>query len=141
MQSKNKHSISVGGGKGGVGKSSFASNLAVALTHRGKKVLLIDTDIEASNLHTFVGVNYPRFTLDDFLNGKVPSIRNIVIDTPFKNLQLISSAGSILSLSGLKYVQRQLFSNRYFNWKQMLSFLILLPEQISAQLIIFLWHQ
>lgn len=114
MYYTNKRAISVGGGKGGVGKSSFASNLAVALTRHGKKVLLIDTDIEASNLHTFVGINYPRVTLDDFLNGSVSSIQQIVLDTPFKHLQLISSAGSALSLSGLKYAQRLRFIKSVF---------------------------
>jgi len=39
------------------------------LSRQGRQVVLIDTDIEAPNLHTFVGINYPRRTLDDYLNS------------------------------------------------------------------------
>jgi flagellar biosynthesis protein FlhG len=109
MWHQNKRAISVGGGKGGIGKSCFASNLAIALTMQGRRVILVDTDIEAPNLHTFVGINYPKLTLDDYLDSSVKSINDIVLDTPIPKLQLISSAGSIMSLSGLKYLQRQRF--------------------------------
>jgi len=108
MWPENKRAISVGGGKGGIGKSCFAANLAVALTRHGKRVILVDTDIEAPNLHTFVGINYPLRTLDDYLSTNL-AIRDIVLDTPIPRLKLISSAGSIHSLSGLKYQLRQKF--------------------------------
>jgi Mrp family chromosome partitioning ATPase len=39
-----KHVIAIGGGRGGVGKSVVAVNLAVDLAQLGRKVLLIDTD-------------------------------------------------------------------------------------------------
>ena len=40
-----KHVISIGSGKGGVGKSTFTSNLAVSLAQKGHKVGIIDADI------------------------------------------------------------------------------------------------
>lgn len=110
-----KRAISVGGGKGGVGKSCFTANLGIALARRGRRVVLVDTDIEGPNLHTFVGVNYPQRTLDDYLKGTCRTIHEIVLDTPVQDLQLISSAGSILSLSGIQYPQRQRFFRAVMN--------------------------
>jgi len=51
-----KHVIAVGGGRGGVGKSIVAVNLAVYLAQLGRKVLLIDTDPAGAELHTALGL-------------------------------------------------------------------------------------
>lgn len=103
--------ISVGGAKGGTGKSCIVANMGIALSLKGKKVVLVDTDIEAPNLHTFVGVNYPRMILDDYITGSVSSVKDIVLSTPIPNLFLISSAQSRYALTGISYQQRQRFFN------------------------------
>lgn len=59
----------VTGGKGGVGKTSVAANLAVALGRRGRRVLLCDFDFALSNLHLCFGLE-PERTLEDFLAGR-----------------------------------------------------------------------
>lgn len=48
--------IAVTGGKGGVGKSAIAANLAVALSKMGYKTLLIDSDVDNPNDHLFLDV-------------------------------------------------------------------------------------
>ena len=47
--------IAVGGGKGGIGKSVVCTNLAIGMALSGQKVVLIDTDFGASNLHALLG--------------------------------------------------------------------------------------
>src|SRR5215207_1552695 len=54
-----KHVIAVGGGRGGVGKSLLAVNLAVYMAQLGRKVLLIDTDPAGAELHTALGLGQP----------------------------------------------------------------------------------
>jgi flagellar biosynthesis protein FlhG len=51
-----KHVIAIGGGRGGVGKSIVAVNLAVYLAQLGRKVLLIDADPSGAELHTALGL-------------------------------------------------------------------------------------
>jgi flagellar biosynthesis protein FlhG len=48
--------IAVGGGRGGVGKSLVAVNLAVYFAQLGKRVVLVDADASGANLHTHFGL-------------------------------------------------------------------------------------
>jgi flagellar biosynthesis protein FlhG len=47
--------LAIGGPKGGVGKSVFASNVAIYLASIGRRVLVVDADRSGANLHTLVG--------------------------------------------------------------------------------------
>ena len=49
--------ISVTGGKGGVGKSFFSANLAIALGQKNRDVLLLDADLGMANLDIILGLD------------------------------------------------------------------------------------
>jgi ATP-binding protein involved in chromosome partitioning len=51
--------IAISSGKGGVGKSTVASNLAIALAKQGARVGLMDADIYGPNIPRMMGVNAP----------------------------------------------------------------------------------
>jgi flagellar biosynthesis protein FlhG len=56
--------IAVTSGKGGVGKTTVALNLAVALAGSGTRTLLFDADMGLANVHVFAGVDPGRTVLD-----------------------------------------------------------------------------
>ncbi len=85
--------IAVGGGKGGIGKSILCTNLAVGLALCGQKVVLMDTDFGASNLHALLGICNPRYGFQDFFSRDSVSPNSLLLDTGIDNLKFISGAG------------------------------------------------
>jgi septum site-determining protein MinD len=58
--------------RGGTGKSNLTANLAVTLAQQGKRVGVVDTDIQSPGIHVLFGVNSAEvdYCLNDFLWGK-----------------------------------------------------------------------
>ncbi|HEY8541643.1 MAG TPA: AAA family ATPase [Pseudothermotoga sp.] len=80
--------VSVASGKGGVGKTIIAVNLAIVLAQRGEKVLLFDADAGFANAEILMGVT-PKNTLKDFLQKRV-GLEKIIFQTPYQ-VDLIST--------------------------------------------------
>ena len=57
--------IAVGSGKGGVGKTTLAVNLAIALSNMGNKVGLLDADVYGPNVPLMLGLNAQPKVLGD----------------------------------------------------------------------------
>jgi MinD-like ATPase involved in chromosome partitioning or flagellar assembly len=64
--------ISVHSYRGGTGKSNLTANLASCLVQEGKRVALVDTDVQSPGLHVLFGMNDQTtgLTLNDFLFGR-----------------------------------------------------------------------
>lgn len=90
--------ISVTSGKGGVGKSNVVSNLAIALSAQGKKVLLIDADLGLGNLDVLLGLS-PVYNLNHVLNGD-KSIVDILIEGP-AGVKIIPAGSGVQELTSL----------------------------------------
>lgn len=98
--------VSIGGGKGGIGKSLISANLGIELARRGKRVVLVDADLGGANLHTTLGLDVPKRTLSDFIERRVARIEDVVTPTGIENLGLVSGALDHLDAANPRYAQK-----------------------------------
>jgi flagellar biosynthesis protein FlhG len=96
----------IGGGKGGVGKSTLSLILAFWLARAGKRTILMDVDLGGANVHTLMGITTPVRTLNDYLKRRYDTLEEICIDTEVENLRIICGAGDILSLANPHVAQK-----------------------------------
>jgi flagellar biosynthesis protein FlhG len=96
----------VGGGKGGTGKSFTTANLGTILAQQGNKVLLVDLDLGASNLHTFLALAKPQISLKQYLEKEINDINDVILETTQANLSILSSSGCSLEIANLYYAQK-----------------------------------
>jgi flagellar biosynthesis protein FlhG len=96
----------IGGGKGGIGKSFVAANLGASIAKQGHQVVLVDLDLGASNLHTFLGIENPKNGINNFLNKSVEKFENLAAPTHIPNLFFISSLHCSMEISNLVYAQK-----------------------------------
>lgn len=83
--------IAVGGGRGGVGKSLVAVNLAVYFAQLGKGVVLVDADAAGSNLHAHFGLRAARSEPDLGEDGP-RAMRDALVPTSVPGLSLLPAA-------------------------------------------------
>ena len=104
--------IAVTGGKGGVGKSCVAVNLATALARDGKRVLVLDGDLGLANVDVLLGVT-PRYTLEHVLDGRC-TLEEAILETR-QGFRIIPAASGVARLAELSTREHlglvQAFSN------------------------------
>lgn len=106
--------IPIASGKGGVGKSLLAANLGIALAQAGKKVILADLDLGASNLHLVLGVHSNKTGIGTFLT-KSSEFKDIIIQTEYENLQFIPGDSEIPGFAAIKIYQRNALVKELLN--------------------------
>jgi flagellar biosynthesis protein FlhG len=99
--------IPIASGKGGVGKSLIAANLAVVFARTGKQVILADLDLGASNLHLVLGHHSPKKGIGMFLNDPKVKFTDVIAETDIRGLRFIPGDNEIPGIANLKSHQRR----------------------------------
>lgn len=96
--------IAICSGKGGVGKTSLATNLSIALARHGNQVCIFDADVSLANVNIMLGLA-PQRTLLDFVGGKA-EMDDILLEAPV-SVQIVPGGGAIEDFVQLDDAQRQ----------------------------------
>lgn len=97
--------MAITSGKGGVGKTNLAVNLALALVQLEQRVTLIDTDLGLANVDLILGIS-PEYHLGHFFTGE-RDLREITIEGPL-GLRVIAGGSGFQELADLseRYVDK-----------------------------------
>ena len=98
--------ITVSSGKGGVGKTNLAINLAIAFSEIGRKVIVMDADLGLANINVILGI-IPKFNLYHVIK-KQKKIRDIIVDTQY-GVQIVAGASGFSQLADLEEDDRNAF--------------------------------
>ena len=94
--------ITITSGKGGVGKSNMAVNLAIMFRKMGQRVIILDADFGLANVEVMFGT-VPKYNLSDLIFGG-KSIREIITTGPM-DIGFISGGSGIVGLNNLSKEQ------------------------------------
>ena len=85
--------LAITSGKGGVGKTFLAANLAAALARRGRRVLVLDADLGLANLDVVLNL-HPKVTLHEVFTGKV-ALEEAILPAPGGFSVLLAGSGLV----------------------------------------------
>jgi flagellar biosynthesis protein FlhG len=102
-QKKTVKTIAIASGKGGVGKTNVAANLAIEMRKSGKNVMILDADLGLSNIDVLFQLT-PRYNIQHVLRGEM-SLKDIVIEGPH-GVKILPSSSGIQELTALDEFQR-----------------------------------
>ena len=104
----NTRAIAITSGKGGVGKTNITINLAIELSRRGQRVLVVDADWGLANVDVILGVT-PELNLSHFLSEEA-ELEEIIYKGP-EGILLVPNGSGLIELANLSQVkQRKIFA-------------------------------
>lgn len=97
--------IAVTSGKGGVGKTNIAANLAMIFRRYKKRVLLVDLDLGLANIDILLGLR-PEYTLQDVIEGR-KQMKDIILHGP-DGIQFVPASSGVEELTSLNENQKEM---------------------------------
>lgn len=112
---RSAQTLAITSGKGGVGKSTVAVNLAVELARMGRKVVLLDADLGTANADVLCNV-MPPATLAHVVAGR-REIEDIIVQAP-GGFDLVGGASGLAQMAALSSYERQRLIEQFHRLEQ-----------------------
>jgi len=113
--------VAVTSGKGGVGKTNVAVNLAVSIAKRGRRVVLVDLDLGLANADVVLDVRAPH-NLEDVVSGK-KKVHEIIVPGP-GGIDLVPGGSGVPRLAALTDIQREYFLSNVYSLTGIYDYII-----------------
>ena len=127
--------LSITSGKGGVGKTSIAINLAYALRQYHKKTLIIDADLGLANVNILLGLT-AEWTLKDVIEQK-KSISEIILTSP-DQVHVLPAPSGVEEMTHLSIQQKLYLKSQFDLLDQRFDFILIdTAAGISANVMAF----
>jgi flagellar biosynthesis protein FlhG len=95
--------LAITSGKGGVGKTTVAVNLAMAIAARGREVMLLDADLSLANVDLLLGLR-PKRNLSHVIDGEC-SLEDVVLSGPGE-IKIVPGSSGIKRMAELDVTER-----------------------------------
>lgn len=116
--------VALASGKGGVGKTSIAVNLSVALARQAHGTMLLDADFGLANAAIMLGLN-PLETIEDVLEGRCPI--EAVVQTTDDGLKLVPGATGVVPGGAFLNADRRRVAESFRREAAMLDYVVIDP--------------
>ena len=102
--------LAITSGKGGVGKTNIAVNMAIAYAGMGKRVILIDGDMGMANVNVLLNI-VPQYNLMHVINHQ-KKMHEIILETEF-GIKFIAGANGFAKLANLSVAELDAFAKEF----------------------------
>lgn len=127
--------IAITSGKGGVGKTNIATNLGIAYSNMGKKVIVIDADLGLANVNVMLNI-IPQYNLYHVIKRQ-KSMSEIIIPTNY-GIKLIAGASGFSKIANMNEEERNAFVREMYTLAEADIIIIDTSAGVSKNVISFL---